>query len=348
MRLVRKKICIETAVRDFELLVAEVSLPTLDRLMYRNNIVGTDNCLAKIEENATKLQKLIDILRDHKLRTMKVLVAIQNREAVLSTIMDLLPSFDTLSDTLETTSDDNQTDITLRTKALRYFYLLQSTTRDVVEAVKYWRQILTRPFAFVFNHQNYLIKIARDCRVIERSKLTNYLPLKLCSHPLCSNVPSLGLFQCSEQTGISGKLPQASSPVYLRKLKKLEEYVAAEFATQSSLLHELIGLCVNGYFVPLLNTSLVPNGSVGVPINSQRWALRQAGALRKLYENLTKQPDDDYGMEPVLNSDDINNNNSNITPSSEGSAESEQSITQKSPEALDNDLDNDMLANTSL
>ena len=306
MRQRRRKSCIEDNVREFDVVVGDVSLPTLDRLMYRNNLIGENSDRVKEEGNDARLTKLIKLLRDHKSRTMRVLVAIQDRETVLNKVFELISLFEKLSTTLVIEEDDGKTSVSIRTKALRYIYLLQTVTITVLDAIKHWRAMLTRPFAFVFNQQNYIIKIVRDCRFIEQSALTDHLPLKLCSYPLCSNVPSLTLFQCSEQNGISKKVPQAATPVFLQRLKKLEQYVASEFASQSSLLHELIDLCVSGYFVPLLNTSLVPNCSKGVPINSQRWALRQAVALRTCYENLTKPPDDESERLLAINSPDAN------------------------------------------
>ena len=278
----------EQLKRRFVSLADEVRLPTLDRLLFRNNV------LRDPAADPRTLASLVASLEEHRVRTSRVVDAIHAREEIFTRLCSYVDRFGAGVPPLD-----------VQTKVLRLLCLLQRRTQAVVEAVAHWRKTLTRPFGFHYEGHNYLLRIARDSVALQESSISKVLPLQTATYPLCSNVPALALFACtatavaSQQDGCVVPLSCTTAtvpPQQLRRLKRCERLVATEFETQLSLYQELVALCVRGEFLPMLSTPVVPGADTGIAINSKKWAVKQASLLQKCYDALTSAPPLARGM----------------------------------------------------
>eukprot|EP01065_Artemidia_motanka_P034920 TRINITY_DN42903_c0_g1_i1.p1 TRINITY_DN42903_c0_g1~~TRINITY_DN42903_c0_g1_i1.p1 ORF type:complete len:363 (+),score=97.95 TRINITY_DN42903_c0_g1_i1:59-1090(+) len=254
----------------FEASLSELRIPTLDRMLYRRYLIER-----KSHDTLQQLVALTRTLSEHRHRTLDVLAAIREREAVLERLGRYVA-------TVRSTAAES---VEVRLAVSKRLYSLQQATLRTVDAVRHWRGLLTRPHAFVFRGQNYLLKVLRDNRVLAESALHAVIPVRIAEYGLCSDLPSLALFRETD-----GARSTPSSPRHQGRLRRAEAYLAAEFETQLALVRELIGLCVSGFFVPLLSTPVVPRCGEGVRMNNAVWEQRLAKALRRTYEDLTRPP----------------------------------------------------------
>ena len=82
----------------------------------------------------------------------------------------------------------------LQNKATRLLHSLQKISLKTIEAISHWREQLTRPFPFMFQRLNYILKILADNHVVSSSPLNQVLPMSLYDFPLCSHLPTPELF----------------------------------------------------------------------------------------------------------------------------------------------------------
>ena len=267
----------EQLSRELFQLAAEVRLPLLDQVMLANNTATPDQL------DKAGLRQLVALLAEHKQRTVAVVAAIRHRETVLARLCSHVPSYRDATPPLE-----------IQAKTLRLVYILQQATMKVVDGIVRWRKMLTRPFGFMYEQQNYLLRIVRDSQAIEESSLARVLPLQTGAFPMCSNIPSLSMFTCSGvHEGAMVPLSNASAsqtPQRVMQLKRCEAILSREFEAQLALYKELISLCVQGRFIPLLALPGVPDCKTGVCINSQKYTAKQAATLARCYEHLTSPP----------------------------------------------------------
>eukprot|EP00906_Rhabdomonas_costata_P011576 RCo016502 len=273
--------------RKFDALVAELHIPFLDRKLFRKYFVTQ-----KTEANLAKLVYIVRALAEHKAQTLTLLRLIFEREQLVGATRAVAVDL----------SQGKVTTLEAQTKVLQLLYSIQQATLRVVEGIQEWRMRLTRPYPFQWRGVNYLLKILRDCQIIESSVLKTVLPLQLTAFPLCSNLTSLSLFGPTYSSDpvkgttvaitypmkMSKKqaVPQQSPEMQLR-LQQAEATVLSEHGLQVSLMQELQGITVSGAFLTVLNVrEAVPNCCEGIRLNNRAWDQRLQMAVSETYKKL--------------------------------------------------------------
>eukprot|EP01064_Diplonema_japonicum_P002998 TRINITY_DN11970_c0_g1_i1.p1 TRINITY_DN11970_c0_g1~~TRINITY_DN11970_c0_g1_i1.p1 ORF type:complete len:303 (+),score=99.24 TRINITY_DN11970_c0_g1_i1:733-1641(+) len=262
----------DIAEKTINKLSKELHLPFLEIKLYKRFFVDLRD---KEHLNATLL--IMNTMLEHKRSTLLVLEAIEEREKVLQEFKELAYAY----------SRNNVSSVDVQAQAFQLLYSLRQATLKVVELIVVWRERLTRPYPFIWNGINYMLRILGDCQFIDSSELSKVLPLQLTTHPLCSNLSSLSLFGGAANFPLKKKYTTGSEEQ--PRLQRVETALYEEHGMQTRLLRELSAMATGGAFIPLLNlTSLIPNCSTGVQLTNKSWDQRYNQSLRKATHNLMK------------------------------------------------------------
>jgi hypothetical protein len=223
---------------------------------------------------------------EHKRRTKSLLQTVQRREVVVLCLFTVADEYASGSiSTLE-----------LQRKAIRLLHSLQKLSLTIVEHIDRWREQLTRPYPFMFQKTNYLMKMIADNHLISSSALNQVLPLRLYDYPLCSHLPSLAMLTAEMQESGFVTYPlqpgkkgyfRALSGKYQARLKRAEAYMKNELKQQQTLVNELQTLAENDLFLPILNTPIITGCVTGINLKSSVWGSRLHQALSDASTSLT-------------------------------------------------------------
>mmetsp|Transcript_16151 Transcript_16151/g.28627 ORF Transcript_16151/g.28627 Transcript_16151/m.28627 type:complete len:357 (-) Transcript_16151:222-1292(-) len=256
----------------FRKLCEDLHISFLDVKVYEKYVLSQ-----RTPERLYKLCIVTKLLMEHKAHTMDVLRLVQHREVVVICIFALINDF---------AKGDIGT-IELQDHVTRLMHSLQRLSLKVVEAVDSWREPLTRPFPFMFQRVNYLLKIITDNHVLSSSPLSGVLPLNLYEYPLCSQLPTIGHFTKALR-GKSGVIqaPKTNGPPPANKrwqmrLQYAEARLKQELSHQQSLVKEMQSLSSEGLFLPILNTDVIPGCATGISLRSSTFQRRLQQALQQ-------------------------------------------------------------------
>ncbi|KAJ9436822.1 hypothetical protein DIPPA_10340 [Diplonema papillatum] len=244
----------------------QLHLPFLETKLYLKFFVDMrDEC------HLPATLTILNALLNYKRLTVVVLSRIREREDVLAEMKNLAYNYTTKTvGTMEAQS-----------KALALLYGLQQYTAKVLDAIAEWRALLTRPFPFVWNGVNYIMKVVGDCRFIDSSELKRVLPVQLAAHPLCSTLTSLATLVGTGTLSYPMKKRYTTSSEQTR-LHRMEAGVYEELGQQKALHKELAGLAADDWFLPCLSLpSLIPNCATGIKVTNAGWAERYRDSIRK-------------------------------------------------------------------
>lgn len=278
MPLTRRLALVSGRLRE---LVAELHIPFLDSRLYQKCTSSKD------EEALYKLCVVTKAAMEHRRRTKSLLQLIRRREVIVLCLLAVSEEY----------CNGEVSTVEFQRKAVRLLYTLQRLSLAVVQGVDRWREQLTRPYPFMYQGVNYLLKILADNHQLSMSSLNQVLPLRLYDYPLCSHLPSLSILRAEMaadgfvtyplqpgKKGYFSALPAKSQA----KLKRAEAYLKAEQAQQQKLFTELHSLAQQGMFLPILNTSAaVPGCLTGISLKSEKWSRRLQEALSHASGSLT-------------------------------------------------------------
>lgn len=276
--------------QKFEAMVKELHMPFLDCKLFRKYFLSQ-----RTEANLTSLARVVSALSQHKAQTIALLRLIFEREQLVSATKAVAGEL----------SKGKVTTLEAQTKVLQLLYAIQQATLNVVEGVQEWRALLSRPYPFEWRGVNYLVKILKDCQIIESSVLKAVLPLQLSTYPLCSNLSSLSLFGPSYTADpVKGTAVAITYPMKLSKLKQqqgqailtpemqlrleqAEAVVLSEHELQVNLFKELSEMTTKGTFITVLNVrEVVPNCCEGIRLSNKEWDQRLKTAISESFKKL--------------------------------------------------------------
>eukprot|EP00759_Apiculatamorpha_spiralis_P002734 PhF_6_TR11187/c0_g1_i1/m.18028 len=288
-----------------------------------------------------KLKTLVKAMTLHKENTLKILRHIQSHQNTYKQIKQLIRRY----------SEGQLTTLEVQTLALTLLYDWQKHLLRITEAVEVWRAGCTRPYAFLYEGENYFLTVLKMAREFECSALYKALPLPYCEYPLLSIVPSLELFKdggggggaggSNTSLSLSGALPtyplkgnNATSVKSMSKetarLRRAESMLRSEPRRQINVLKELTELALKGSFVPILNVvkEMLPQGELGVGkgirVQSVEWIEKLTFTLKATWDGVLKvQRDLNLGDDDEDQYDHGNNNNVN-SEGGGGQTESEE------------------------
>ena len=172
--------------------MAECRLPFVDQVLIEKYVLRlrSDTPSTEQREMAHTLHRA---MKRHHQATLAVLRAITVREATLDRLDDIARETRHAQDAGEAAAR-SAVKVDLQAQALRQLYLYREQTLAVVEAIVTWRANLNRPFAFVHQGRNYMLKINTDGARIDHGALGDLLPIQMVDHPLLASMPALNLF----------------------------------------------------------------------------------------------------------------------------------------------------------
>jgi len=261
----------EVLIERYQRLVIDLHIPLLDHKMYHKYLVAPIHRTPAMFE---KLKRLIQALTLHKERTLRILRLIPTQREQFAALRSLVLKY----------SRGDITTLEVQTIALNLLHSLQRANIAIIDGILEWRQGCTRPYAFIYEGESFLLTVLREYRELEGSALFTALPISFSQYPLLSNVPSLELFRggnsqlalhsnrrSSPQPGGGGGNNGSGSSVLsssrqIARLRRAESVLRGEPRRQIRLLKELIGLGLQGNFVPILDVvrELMPQGAQGV------------------------------------------------------------------------------------
>jgi hypothetical protein len=273
------------AEKRFHLLAADVHLPQLDTQLFTKYFLKQ-----KSPQRLESLKEIVEKLEAHKLATLRILKAIQERETIVQTILTTAEGF----------GSRKITTLEAQTTVLQQLYRHQQITLAIVEGIFAWRNTLTRPYPFQYKGRNYLRKILEDCQFLDSCQLKTILPLRVGQFPLCSNISALKMFGEKKAAGVAGddqkkttwgvtnptkgapfKSPRKNTPAsqippndadQSARLRAAESLLFAEHTLQVRVMRELLALANKRQFVTLLNTlDVVPNCATGILVSDPQW-----------------------------------------------------------------------------
>lgn len=284
------------AEKRFQTLACDVHLPQLDTQLFTKYFLKQ-----KSPQRLQSLKEIVEKLEWHKLATLRILKAAQEREAILQTILDTADAF----------ANRRVTTLEAQTTVLQQLYRHQQITLTIVEGIFAWRNGLTRPYPFQYKGRNYLRKIVEDCEFLDSCQLKAILPLRVAQFPLCSNISALKMFSeknngakvangdasagSTKSAGRGGNVKKtsslgrsraksprtASTPAsqippndadQVSRLRAAESVLFAEQNLQVRVMRELLALANKRQFVTLLSTpDIVPNCATGILVSDPQW-----------------------------------------------------------------------------
>ncbi|CUG93495.1 Hypothetical protein, putative [Bodo saltans] len=289
------------AEKRFHALVSDVHLPQLDAQLFTKYFLKQ-----KSPQRLDSLKDIVEKLESHKLATLRILKAIQERESIMQTILATADAF----------GRRNITTLDAQTSVLQQLYRHQQITLAIIEGVFAWRNGLTRPYPFQYKGRNYLRKIVEDCEFLDSCQLKTILPLRVAQFPLCSNISALKMFHDKKGKGDSidgrsGKLSPVRSPSksprktqhrtpasqippndvdQTARLRAAESLLFAEHGLQVRVMRELLALANKRQFVTLLSTpDIVPNCATGILVSDPNWE----GPLREWMQTALQRAEHD-------------------------------------------------------
>jgi hypothetical protein len=289
-----------------------LKLPKIDQQYYLRIFVFSD------EPKPEYLAVIIDMLMQHKTRTVETIRLIQYREDVMNKLQQLIADHSLDSDIDHMKSIQN--------KASKCLKNLQIIGLEVVESIMKWRQILTRPYAFdVEPYGNYLLKMKEDCNIFDESSLSNSMFTTFQrSGPLLSRFISVDFASGDPQfeqierkfSPISELLMPTSSSKGIdisiarklyKRLQKAETVINNEEEIQMVINMDLKQKMRKSMFIPILDTrNILPNCKDGILIEGyassspnsvsreQPESARSAVELSPIRENNQPQQEENY------------------------------------------------------
>ena len=116
---------------------------------------------------------LIDCLARQKLSYVsQVLQLIHRREIIVMYVFALTHDF----------ANGQLTTVGLQNKVVPLLCALQKVGLKIVEGILRWRQQLTRPYSFMFQGVNYLLKMLADNHLVATSQLSKVLSISTPAH----------------------------------------------------------------------------------------------------------------------------------------------------------------------
>jgi hypothetical protein len=290
------------AEKRFYGLVSDVHLPQLDAQLFTKYFLKQ-----KSPQRLDSLKDIVEKLEAHKLATLRILKAIQERESIMQSILATADAF----------GRRNITTLDAQTTVLQQLYRHQQITLSIIEGIFAWRNGLTRPYPFQYKGRNYLRKIVEDCEFLDSCQLKTILPLRVAQFPLCSNISALKMFHDKKGKGgdaidgRSGKLSPVRSPGksprksqqrtpasqlppndadQTARLRAAESLLFAEHGLQVRVMRELLALANKRQFVTLLSTpDIVPNCATGILVSDPNWE----GPLREWMQTALQRAEHD-------------------------------------------------------
>eukprot|EP00759_Apiculatamorpha_spiralis_P015655 PhF_6_TR2227/c0_g1_i1/m.3734 len=273
----------DSYTNKFRVVARDIRLMFLESMLYKKYFIDA----TRTEEKLAGLHTLLQIMVTHKQNTLNVLKHIHERENIVKKIKELAMDF----------TRGRIATLEVQTKVLQLLWLHQQITLSIVEGIQEWRSLLTRPYPFNWNKQNYFLKILEDCTFIDTCQLNNILPLHLTQFPLCSNVTSLSLF--APQHSVTGKPPKSSksglggtpSADLQHRLVLAEKTLFDEDLSQRAVMRELMSLASKQRFVTVLNVqSIIPECTTGIHVSKREWDEKLQQALGSIFESVAPDP----------------------------------------------------------
>ncbi|EFC48325.1 predicted protein [Naegleria gruberi] len=252
----------EKQKRRLERLAFVMKLPFID-VEYFFNAYGSEYNIYNLHQ----LSMVVDLLENHKLKTIQVTEAIWEREDVLDKLHCLVEEYNAVKDS------NPGLILVAQKEALILQKDIQKKGLKIVELIDKWRKDLSLDYPFRFmEYTNYLIKMRYDLEFVDNSDLSHYIfPFR--GHPLLANVPSLYYENIEKLLEVPDKKnPSLSATVTYpltkkklkladkamnaeRKLNKYEAIILREEDNERTIKQFLFTLIKKGKFITVLNVS---------------------------------------------------------------------------------------------
>ena len=242
-----------------------LKISTADKEFYKQSICkGPPQSYDQCKEVA----KYILALNSHRLDTMKVLKAIQEREHILKRCYDVLGAIHRKTNRdFSNQSQINHEGEIWRKELVLSLKELQLATLNVIKYIQLWRKNLWRPRSFLYREKNYLNKIIMDMNVLDSDIYSRQLSLCQLNFNdlLCIVFPSdeirdrIGFHDISLENGHPlRQLFYQQDENILHDLIAANRIILGEKYLQAALKSENKTLKKKGVFIPLLKVATIP------------------------------------------------------------------------------------------
>ena len=297
--------------------MADARLPFLDQLLIEKYLLRARHD-TDVDDQRDMSHAVMVVLQRHRSATVDVLRAIEARESTLTRLNTVASDAERAQSSGADDATKTAAKVDLQAQALRLLHVYRQQTLGVAEAIVQWRSNLSRPFAFVHNRMNYLLKVAVDSTILQRGPLGELLPLQLPEHPLLANVPALNLFAGGGGGGGGGgtsgggpprRLDRTTAPpltaAQQKRLVAAEGYIRGELDAQLALHRDLLRACSVGCFMPVLSIPRVlPCGPDGIRLLSAESLDKLRASLMQSMQAMLDLPDELMGTSPSDDDDD--------------------------------------------
>lgn len=155
-----------------ERLWKQLHIPSRDQKFFRQTLLKyPPSCI----DHCNELGKYIDCLNAFKQTTVLVVRSIEQRELVLTSVMDFLQ---TLLRGMERNGNKGDSARVIsdfwKDEFISLIISLRNRTIITVKYIQQWRQSLWRPQAFFYENENYMLKIKSDLNILKSSKYRHF------------------------------------------------------------------------------------------------------------------------------------------------------------------------------